>query len=119
MGWSYAELSRIAKANGGPERFVELLIKSGEKKVIPWVGVAFVGGIVATVGIQEIIEYLSDKKNISNTEVELAQKELIQGIKDYDATQATIENKTTQDSDFETDKATEINGEGGDKDGII
>ncbi len=110
MGWNYAELSKLAKANGGPEKLVDLLIKSGEKKVLPWVGVAFAGGIVLTIGIQKIIEYFSHKKTISSDEVESAKKEVIQGIKDYDAAQAAIENKRTQDSDVEIDKDTEING---------
>lgn len=111
MGWNYAELSKLAKVNGGPEKLVELMVKSGEKKVLPWVGVAFVGGIAVTIGVQEIIEYFSNKKAISSAEVESAKKEIIQGIKDYDATKTPIENKTTEDSDVETDKATEINGQ--------
>lgn len=112
MKWDYAELSKLAKANGGPEKLIELLVKSGEKKILPWVGFAFAGGVVATVVVQEIIEYFSHK-DISSDEVESAKKELIKGIKEYDATQAAIENKKTQDSAVEIDKATEINGEEG------
>jgi hypothetical protein len=112
MAWNYAELSKLAKANGGPEKLIELLVKSGEKKVLPWVGVAFAGGVITTIVVQEIIEFFS-RKDISSAEVESAKKELIKGIKDYDATQADIENETTQDSGVETDKATEINGEEG------
>lgn len=114
MAWSYAELSKLAKANGGPEKLVELLIKYGEKKAIPRIGVAFVGGIAVTVGVQEIIKYFSHKKDISSPEVESAKKVIIQGIKEYDATQAAIENKTSLDSDVETDEDTEINGAVGD-----
>lgn len=114
MGWSYAELSKLAKANGGPEKLVELLIKSGEKKALPRIGVAFVGGIAVTIGVQEIIKYLSHQKDVSSPEVESVKKEIIQGIKDYDATQADIENKTSLDSDVDTDEDTEINEEEGD-----
>ena len=113
MGWSYAELSKLAKANGGPEKLVELLVKAGRKKALPWIGVAFIGGIGVTIGVQEIIEYFSHQKDISSPEFESAKKEIIQGIKDYDAAKTPIENKTTEDSDVETDEDTEINGEVG------
>lgn len=103
MGWSYAELSKLAKVNGGPEKLVDLLVKSGEKKMHPWLGVAFAGGIVATLGVQELIEYFSNKKAISSAEVESAKKEIIQGIKDHDASKTPIENKTIDDSDEDTE----------------
>lgn len=103
MGWSYAELSKLAKVNGGPEKLVELLVKSGQKKTYPWIGVAFIGGIAATIGVQEIIEYFSQQKDISSPEVELAKKEIIQGIKDYDAAKTPVENKTIEDSDEDTE----------------
>ena len=93
MSWDYAELSKLAKKNGGPEKLVELLVKSGEQKVLPWVGVALAGGIALTIGVRKIIEYFSQKIAISDVEVELAKKELIQGIKDYDAAQATTDNE--------------------------
>jgi hypothetical protein len=79
------------KKNGGPEKLVEFLIKSGEKKVLPWVGVAFVGGVAITVGVKKAIDYLKEKKAISSVEVESAKIELIQGIKEYDAAQTTID----------------------------
>ncbi len=103
MGWSYAELSKLAKVNGGPEKLVDLLVKSGEKKMHPWLGVAFAGGIVATLGVQELIEYFSNKKAISSAEVESAKKVIIQGIKDHDASKTPIENKTIDDSDEDTE----------------
>lgn len=103
MGWSYAELSKLAKVNGGPKKLVDLLIKSGEKKMQPWLGVAFAGGIAATIGVQEIIEHFSQQKDISSPEVELAKKEIIQGIKDHDAAKNPIENKTIEDSDEDTE----------------
>jgi len=69
MAWNYAELSKMAKANGGPENLVELLVKSGENKVLPWVGVALVGGVALTVGVQKIIEYFSHQRAISDAKV--------------------------------------------------
>jgi len=35
MEWNYAELSRMAKRGGGPEKFVNTLIKSGERENNP------------------------------------------------------------------------------------
>jgi len=102
MAWNYAELSRLAKDSGGPEKLLELLVKSGEKKILPWVGVAFAGGIAITVGVQKVIKHFSNKKNISVTEVELAKKELIQGIKDYDAAQAVKKSEETLRHDENT-----------------
>jgi len=101
MEWNYAALSKMAKVNGGPDRFVEFLIKSGAKKVLPWIVVAFAGGIALgialTVGVQKIFAYFSQNKAISAAEVESAKKELIQGINDYDVAQTTIENEHKQD----------------------
>lgn len=78
--WDYAELSHLAKMNGGPENLVKKLVDSGKIKMLPWVGVAFVGGIVVDKGI----EYLMKKKKEHDAEVEVAKQELIQGIKEYD-----------------------------------
>jgi ribosomal protein S18 acetylase RimI-like enzyme len=69
MAWDYAELSKMAKANGGPEKLMDVLINSGKREMFPWLGVAV--GDTATI-----------------TELELAKKELIQGIKNYDAINA-------------------------------
>ena len=85
MAWDYAELSKMAKANGGPEKLVDLLINSGKRKMFPWLGVAAAVGVATTVVVQKAYKYLSDNKTESNTEMELAKQELIQGIKDYDA----------------------------------
>ncbi|WP_300385781.1 hypothetical protein [Clostridium sp.] len=90
MAWDYAELSKMAKANGGPEKFLDLLINSGKRKMFPFIGVATVVGAATTVVFQKAYKYLSDKKAESNTEMDLAKQELIQGIKDYDETHAEV-----------------------------
>ena len=69
MAWNYSELSKMAKNSGGPEKLIDILVKSGEKKVLPWVGVAFAGGIALTVGVQKAISSFSKKKAISTAEV--------------------------------------------------
>ena len=90
MVWDYAELSKMAKANGGPEKLVDLLINSGKRKMFPWLGAAVAVGVATTVLVQKAYKYLSDKKAESNAEMELAKQELIQGIKDYDAAHAEV-----------------------------
>ena len=79
--WNYAELSHMAKENGGPENLVAKLINSGKLEMLPWIGVAFLMGIAANQGIQ----YLIKKKKQREAEMEAAKQALIQGINDYDA----------------------------------
>ena len=87
MAWNYAELSKMAKENGGPEKLVEILINSGKKQMVPWLGAAVAGGVALTVATQQVIKYFSEKKAQSDIAVEEAKQELIQGIKNYDAIQ--------------------------------
>ena len=87
MSWNYAELSKLAKKAGGPEKLVNILIDSGKNKMKPWMIVAALGGSAFTLIVQKIIKYFRNKKKISDAEVEAAKKELIQGIKDYNAEQ--------------------------------
>lgn len=90
MAWDYAELSKMAKVNGGPEKLVDILIDSGKIKMFPWLGVAVAVGVVTTIAVQKAYKYLSKKKVDSDTALELAKRELIQGIKDYDSTHAEV-----------------------------
>ena len=57
--WDYAELSKAAKAIGGPEKYIELLEESskqeGRMEMIPWVGVAAIGAWLLTIGTIKII----------------------------------------------------------------
>ena len=99
MAWNYAELSKLAKENGGPEKLMEILINSGKKQMIPWLGVAFTGGVASTLGIQKVVKYFSEKKAMSDEAVEIAKQELIQGIKDYEAAKGTIEEEVEINED--------------------
>ena len=90
--WDYANLSKLAKANGGPEELVDKLVNSGKLQMLPWVGVAFGCGIVVT----KLVQYFKQLKAKSGAELEAAKKEIVQGIKDYDAAQnAEDENNMT------------------------
>ena len=85
MAWDYAELSKAAKENGGPEKYIGILVNSGRKQMVPWICVGVAGGAAMTIAIQKLVKYLSEKKARSDAEFEVAKHELIQGIKDYDA----------------------------------
>lgn len=53
--------------------------------MFPWLGVAVSVGAVTAIVVQKVYKYLSEKKAESDTALELAKQELIQGIKNYDA----------------------------------
>lgn len=58
QNWDYAELSKAAKAAGGPEKYVEMLEcasrDAGKMEMLPWVGVAAVGASLLTTTDDEI-----------------------------------------------------------------
>lgn len=90
MAWDYAELSKAAKEAGGPEKLMDLLVESGKdaghKEMLPLVGIAVGIGALGYAGISKLIKFFKKKEKISPEAVEAARQELIQGIKDYDAT---------------------------------
>ena len=88
MTWDYAQLSRLAKKYGGPEKLVEHIVsvskRAGRNEMIPAVFGAFViGGAIV-----KIIDYFKIKRDCTEIELEAAKTELIEGIKAYDASQA-------------------------------
>ena len=86
MSWDYAELSKAAKAAGGPEALTELLIQSGKNQMVPWVALFSAVGIGAGICVTKAIEFFRNRKKISEQDVELAKQEIIRGINEYDAT---------------------------------
>ena len=85
MSWNYAELSKAAKAAGGPEALTELLVQSGRNQMTPWIAAFALIGTGVGIGITKAVEFFKAKKKTSEQAVETAKQELIQGIKDYDA----------------------------------
>ena len=90
--WDYAELSKAAKAAGGPEKYVELLElaskKAGKLEMLPWIGAAAAGASLFTTATIKVIDYFKSKKEAAHNEIVLAQEEIIKGIKEYDAAHA-------------------------------
>ena len=93
--WNYAELSKVAKAAGGPEKYVESLElaskEAGKMEMFPWIGVAAVGASLLTATTIKIVDYFKSKKKVVRNEMLLAKEEIINGIKRYDATHANEE----------------------------
>ncbi len=92
MAWDYAELSKLAKKSGGPEKLVESLFEmgkeSGRNSMMPVVVGALGVGTFLGMGVchlvRKIKQYLREKDATTEVEVEAVKQELIQGIIDYD-----------------------------------
>lgn len=90
QNWDYAELSKVAKAVGGPEKYVEMLElaskESGKMEMLPWFGVAAVGASLLTVATIKVVDCFKSRKKNNEVEIEKAKVEIINSIKEYDAT---------------------------------
>lgn len=95
QNWDYAELSKAAKAAGGPEKYIELLEKAsketGKLEMFPWIGAAAVGSLLLTAATIKVVDYLKSKKKSAENEILLAKEEIINGIKEYDGAHANEE----------------------------
>ncbi|CCX36651.1 MAG: hypothetical protein ACLTEG_06795 [Acutalibacter sp.] len=95
QNWDYAELSKAAKAAGGPEKYIELLEKAsketGKLEMLPWIGAAAVGSLLLTAATIKVVDYLKSKKKSAENEILLAKEEIINGIKEYDEAHANEE----------------------------
>lgn len=89
QNWDCAELSKAAKAAGGPEKYVEMLelaSKKAEKmEMLPWLGVAAVGASLLTAATIKVVDYFKSRKKNNEAEIEKAKEEIINGIKEHDA----------------------------------
>ena len=88
QNWDYAELSKAAKAAGGPEKYVDMLEQAskdaGKMGMLPWIGVTAVGASLLTAATIKVVDYFKSKKKKNEEEIEKAKEEIINGIKDYD-----------------------------------
>lgn len=90
QNWDYAELSKVAKVAGGPEKYVDMLEQAskdtGKMEMLPWLGAAAVGASLLTAATIKVVDYFKSKKKKNEAEIEKAKEEIINGIKDYDDT---------------------------------
>ena len=89
QNWDYAELSKAAKAAGGPEKYVDMLEQvskdAGKMEMLPWLGVVAAGASLLTAATIKVVDYFKAKKKKNEAEIEKAKEEIINGIRDYDA----------------------------------
>lgn len=89
QNWDYAELSKAAKAAGGPEKYVEMLEltskDAGKMEMLPWIGATAVGASLVTAAAIKVVDYFKAKKKKNEMEIVKAKEEIINGIKEYDA----------------------------------
>ena len=84
QNWDYAELSKAAKAAGGPEKYVDMLEQAskdvGKMEMLPWLGVAAVGASLLTAATIKVVDYFKSKKKKNEAEIEKAKEEIIKLI---------------------------------------
>lgn len=111
MAWNYAELSKAAKAAGGPEKLVETIETAakaqGKSEMAPWIGVAALAAAGVTFGITKLVNHFKAKNAESQEALNLAKAELVKGIKEYDAKHpdnTDAENNTNDKDETEDEK---------------
>lgn len=75
--WDYAQLSKLAKSFGGPEKLLRAIKNES----------AFKGALIATplaVLGTKLVDYLADKYRESKEAAKAAEQELLEGIRQYD-----------------------------------
>lgn len=95
MKWDYANLSSQAKQAGGPEQLVESLIDSGRcegrAEMVPWLVIFPAVASALTWGVPKLINKVKNSQAEKKVLIESEKAELIQGIKDYDSANKTVD----------------------------
>lgn len=101
MVWCYAELSRMAKTSGGPDKLLtglfeegfrhgrRLVAKSDTKKAITWTISGIIAGGVLVAVAPKAKKFFSSKKATVNTKAGLVKRQLIQKNEVCDVSQIT------------------------------
>jgi hypothetical protein len=101
--WDYAELSKLAKQKGGPEELVSTLVQlgigMGKRKMIPYIVIVLIVGVGLGYAAGRLKEQRSKKKAISESELNSAKSEIINGIKNYDTLNSENHNEPNENLD--------------------
>lgn len=109
--WDYAVLSKLAKAYGGPEQLMRVLVRKGYeigiKEAKGKCGIIIAASAVAGAGIcylaiKGIDMYNKSKNNITDEEAETASQILANRIREYDRTSGI---DTEEEPDISTEAA--------------
>lgn len=98
--WDYAELSKAAKAAGGPEKYLNILEEmsknAGKREIYPWIGIAAICSSVATMITIKAVEQFKVTRKQSQEEINIAKRELIKGIEEYKTVHENLEKNETE-----------------------
>jgi hypothetical protein len=102
MSWDYSDMSKAAKAAGGPEAFVNMLEEEsrklgrseGHSDMVPVVIAASAIAIGIERGIVALVNHFRKKRLESERAVEEAKEEIVNGIKEYDASHSNEDEAT-------------------------
>ena len=88
MSWNYAELSKLAKRAGGPEKLIKLVKetskKAGRREMVPFIYLGFFLGVGVTTAYQKVVGVIKDSRCQADEAEKAAEIELIRGIREYD-----------------------------------
>jgi hypothetical protein len=107
MTWDYAELSKAAKAAGGPEELIELIKDNakylgrieGRASMIPWMIVAILVTAGLTYGTVKLIEQRKAKKTALLLQTEDASSEIINILNSKGITHKDLSDTTDDGED--------------------
>lgn len=112
MSWNYAELSKLAKDAGGPEKLLETIelssVSKGRKQMIPFIGLAAVGGSAIAFLISKIVNHHKESMQRDQVKIEQAKQEIITGIEEYDSIHDNVENSVVDKEEEANDDEREI-----------
>ena len=106
MSWNYAELSKAAKAAGGPELYA-LMLKEGGRllghaEMYPWIGIVGGGGLLIGGGVVWLIGWGKKKKEIAKAMTEEGTEGFIRTMHELGE---TTEDDSPDDDTSEPDQA--------------
>lgn len=92
MSWDYSDMSKAAKAVGGPEKYVKTLIASGRQQMFPLVVFGMGSACIMTAihfgpKIHKFITNKIKKSMVTRDEVQEAKETIVKGINEYDQKQ--------------------------------